>query len=514
MPKEGESLKEMAVFRLVLTVFYSFSDVAAFLGPRLATIVADHLRAGKCLRIVKNGWVTLPYIIVETIDGKSEAVDRKLMVSIRDLFGLDYESLQNTAAAYNVHMPAKDLMDKYKKCMDRAYIERRDTMIEYALGDLVLADLWDAYERNYEQLCELFQVTPKFPPPATKGSFVATLFAQVLAERLALPEDFDAIFDVKRTKSYRRRSKPTCREEGSDAPPKNSSVIKSAATSRKFFTASPLLKLYGCKALAQSDRELTKRFLAIVHGGRVKNENPLKIRHDGLVMSMDLVSCYGKALQYLSVPVGHPSLFYYPQRRPSEWPTLGEFLKKYRDQLVEGAWYMVIQTYEPLSFSQTLIYSKLFPSDDPELTTDGKAGDDFREDLATIKGDFVLLEQEIVNGILTHYSLSLIEHCASDQELGELMRKIRVKAAMIYTRDNKHTYNVGDDSSFFAKGSKPTLESSPTCRLEGESADMENAPGAPECVRNWLEKARLRDGKLTTSCVPKTHTSEDDRPGP
>ncbi len=41
---------------------------------------------------------------------------------------------------------------------------------------------------------------------------------------------------------------------------------------------------------------MTKPFLAIVHvhGGRVNNENPRKIRHSGLVISMDIVSCYGQ----------------------------------------------------------------------------------------------------------------------------------------------------------------------------------------------------------------------------
>lgn len=62
---------------------------------------------------------------------------------VTDLFGLDYECLKCTAA-YNVHMPAKDLMSDYKLYMHKAYKERTAEMIEYALGDLVLAELWKA----------------------------------------------------------------------------------------------------------------------------------------------------------------------------------------------------------------------------------------------------------------------------------------------------------------------------------------------------------------------------------
>lgn len=53
----------------------------------------------------------------------------------------------------------------------------------------------------------------------------------------------------------------------------------------------------------------------------------------------------------------------------------------------------------------------------------------------------MLLEHEVKNGILTHYSLSMIEHCANNQEYGELMSKLRVKAGMVYMKSQKIVYN-------------------------------------------------------------------------
>ena len=99
------------------------------------------------MRIEKNGWVKLPHVIRE-MKSDGTILERQLMVSIKDLFGLDYESLRSTAAAYNVPIPSKHIMDEYKHCMNRAYLERPDDMIEYALGDLILALLWEAYEDN------------------------------------------------------------------------------------------------------------------------------------------------------------------------------------------------------------------------------------------------------------------------------------------------------------------------------------------------------------------------------
>lgn len=83
-------------------------------------------------------------------------------------------------------MPEKDLMDGYKHKMNVAVSdpELRPKMIEYALGDLVLADLWDAYLNNYKELCEVSGVQPQLPPPASKGA--AHLFERVLNSTIKL----------------------------------------------------------------------------------------------------------------------------------------------------------------------------------------------------------------------------------------------------------------------------------------------------------------------------------------
>ena len=154
---------------------------------------------------------------------------------------------------------------------------------------------------------------------------------------------------------------------------------------------------------------------------------------------MDIVSCYGQALENLSLPMGHPALFYNPRTRPDEWLTLGKFLDLYRSEFVEGSWYLVVDTCgELLSFPQNILYSKYFAGDLPDILENAKVADNWSEDLAHVKGDFMLLENEVRNGILTHYSLSVIEHCASSQEISELFMKLRVKAAMVYPQILMH----------------------------------------------------------------------------
>lgn len=451
--KPEERLDTLPKFRLTITMFYSFADVVALLGPRLSQILVEYLAAGKAIRILKH-WAPLPHVIIQKTQA-GEKIERQLVVNIRDMFPLEYESLQSTADAYNVPMPDKDSMADYKSMMNVAYSDPniRSKMIEYALGDLVLADLWEAYEHNYKELCETSGVEPQLPPPSSKGAFVAHLFEQVLNSTIQIPHDFHKIFNI-----------PT---RSSNSKAQHGPSI------------THLLRHYGCRHLAKSEDSLTKQFLAIVHGGRVNNENPLVVRRTGLVISMDIVSCYGQALEHLYLPIGHPAVFYYAHHHTSEWPTLRTFLEECRSELVEGCWYIVVDTCgERLTTPQNILYSKYFNNDQPEILDQSKDSDDFKEDLAHVKGDFMLLENEVRNGILTHYSLSVIEHCASNLEINELFKKLRVKAAMVYPKSLCIEYN------------------------------------GPESVDKWIEASSHHSGKLETWANLKQHGLRDTRVGP
>ena len=194
--KPKERLDTLPKFRLTITMFYSFADVVALLGTRLSQILVEYLAVGKSIRILKH-WAPLPHVIIQKTQA-GENIERQLVVNIRDMFPLEYESLKSTADAYNVPMPDKDSMADYKSMMNVAYSDPnlRSKMIEYALGDLVLADLWEAYEHNYKQLCETSGVEPQLPPPSSKGAFVAHLFEQVLNSTINIPHDWNTIFDI------------------------------------------------------------------------------------------------------------------------------------------------------------------------------------------------------------------------------------------------------------------------------------------------------------------------------
>jgi len=109
---------------------------------------------------------------------------------------------------------------------------------------------------------------------------------------------------------------------------------------------------------------------------------------------------------------------------------------KWGSELVPHCWHAVIDTVdEELSFSQNLIYSKdLGPKGVPELISERIVGREPNTDKSHVRGDFILLERQIKNGVLTHALLTALQNYSSSREWGELLVKVRVKAALVFPK--------------------------------------------------------------------------------
>ena len=389
-------------YDLEVNVFYSFADLVAWLGRPLGGYIAERLKTGKTLKTIE-GWLKLPLILTDY-----SGIPRLVRLKIVDWYGLEYTSLKNTAAVYNVKIPSKNLMDSYKSKMHEAYLndEIRADFVEYALSDLIMDQLEREHQKVFHQLCSMVGVSYNRPIPMTKGAKVANIFKAFLEQVCPVPEDFHAIADVPVNPQAKR-------------------------------TVFELLREYGCKALLHSNEGLTEGCLGVVQGGRIKHEIPSEASWpEAILASMDLVSCYGQTLKHLFIPIGHPVKIFFPIHHPTEWLTLGEFLKKWGSELVPHCWHAVIDTVdEELSFSQNLIYSKdLGPKGIPELIAERIVGREPNTDKSHVRGDFILLERQIKNGVLTHSLLTGLQNYSSNREWGELSVKVRVKAAMVFPK--------------------------------------------------------------------------------
>lgn len=140
----------------------------ALLGRRLGNVLSNALTPAKTLR-TENFYVKLPQVIAN-----AEGQEFHLYVKIVDWFGTEYTSLQNTADTYGIPMASKEqLTSEDKQSMDEVYQKRPAVFKQYALNDLVLAELSSAYKEEYLRLCELLGVKESrnfARPPLTKGS--------------------------------------------------------------------------------------------------------------------------------------------------------------------------------------------------------------------------------------------------------------------------------------------------------------------------------------------------------
>lgn len=159
-------------FHLEVHLFYSYSDVVAMMGRRLSTFSVEKLQVGKRLHF-QDRWVKMPLRLLDLHTYQDWVVKFRIV----DWYSIEYTNLLDTCRTYNLKMEDKRLMDQWKSCMDRAYIQNRDHFIQYALSDLKMDQLSQKYHESYLELCKLLKVKDPLPPPRTKGAKVVRLFS-------------------------------------------------------------------------------------------------------------------------------------------------------------------------------------------------------------------------------------------------------------------------------------------------------------------------------------------------
>lgn len=189
-----------------------------------------------------------------------------------------------------------------------------------------------------------------------------------------------------------------------------------------------LISLSTVSYLVQADNKFSIRYVAVTLRGRCKNEKPHQPVIRDLIISEDLVSAYANALIHVIFPIGLPSLLYFPSHQPEKCISLGQFLKKYEDELVPDCWHAVLDTFnDKLSFQQNLLFSKKLPKSGPVILEENE--DDFDEE-GHFKGKFLLQLKKINNGILTHHSLQMLKAITTAKEWGEFLKVVKVKSAI------------------------------------------------------------------------------------
>ena len=185
-----------------------------------------------------------------------------------------------------------------------------------------------------------------------------------------------------------------------------------------------------------------------VDGGYCKNLKPCYPIIKDLVLDMDLQGAYVGAMKSLPYAVGIPCVCSFPKDRdyrPNFYQEFDKLVKK--DFIYPGAWIVRISTTSPLTFKQDLIPSKIFGATDYEksLVDDGEGFfviDDLLFDeiknkkiLAEIpNGAFQIENNEIIDGIITHDILQVIQKYWTKTEKQELWEKLEMNSMIFYNK--------------------------------------------------------------------------------
>lgn len=383
--------------------------------------------------------------------------DRKINVTIRDLYGWNPQGLNKLANSVGVKMESKGDMDEYKTRMFDGLINEPQKFISYSMGDTtVLLDIEKSFVEQVRwvqhdviglplELCHTIDDIP-----TTTGSLVAaTLLHWVYAKsplmdfalkKLGLLDMSHAKYKQSRAAwlTVNKRYKDTAiltsdleaLKRGENCPELND--LEAVLDAKYDFLG------LGQGSVGYFAKQFidTSTYAALVQGGRCNNERPTEYRLE-YGADIDLQSAYGSALRGFIYPVGLPTVIATQARQ--EVMTLGRLLGRIEKELVEGCWQIVVSG--ELKFTQDLIYSKIVSAKEINKAAnagwDKAFGNEIRDDdLAHIPGDFALLRKEVVNGIITSDVLKVVRAVASDKELNEIMA-LEVVTAVYYAASSR-----------------------------------------------------------------------------
>ena len=464
---------------ILFTMFFSCTDIWSFIG-----------RTERSKELVRKKVITRKRNTTGTIPKNGNQPRLKL----NDLIGAFNSTLDNALTSQGITVVHKHLPTEWAKrklgtgLKDEQYrtyamenylkfaCEEPLNAVLYGLGDLLISEAW---EKKVVMINELLLESLGFNPdytyencPRSSGALVSLTFNKWLAFRypelvvalnvlcvppeagLALYQGFRQQLTGWDFKNFNPSdgfkfypSTPTNEKKNSDG------VLINMEKPERNFRGKQLEDCISGMSGA-SIREFGRHtlssacFNAVVQGGRCYNERSLTLIWYN-VFDIDLNSCYGGALRDLLFPVGLPTVWI--RTRDTKIMTLGEWLLLYEHDLIAGLWQIVVETPDGkrLSFIQDLINSKLNITMEKirqslEVGEDTFTYEDFEEPWvreiasAHISGDFVLLLNEIKNGIITHDNLKIIRAVATSAELKGWMG-LSVVTASYYPKSQQLT---------------------------------------------------------------------------
>ncbi len=393
----------------------------------------------------------------------------QLVLKPLDLGKLSVGGLAQNVLAFGGKMLDKGLMDQYKTNMLEPYTNPQllDEYIRYAKDDACkLFFLRDANKNRTVRLFGMHNLSLPKHEIVTTGSLVATLFESYLNSLLDgdnYPEDlteeekelFCKARDVLHSITNGEWDDEYSSFEGSPkqffqiifqriypeyGPDVSSEMFRQLIYLERKPRATDLFEVTNLQGKSRTWKledllkrstvpyfaelkETKKSALALVQGGRAKNERPTVIKQSGAIADLDLSGAYVTIQKALTYPVGLPASYGLHESSTRKSIKLGQFLRKFGDELESRLFTIVVSG--KLNHHQTLVPSKII-----ETT---EINDKYSEDDPKIPADFRLYTREIINGVITTDVLETLKNVCSNEEYKQWMH-LDVVAALWYPK--------------------------------------------------------------------------------
>jgi hypothetical protein len=341
--------------------------------------------------------------------------DSKAVISLKDLYqSANSKSLLSLIETLGIDTKYKDCqLDKSK--MENSFENEEDltTFLHYSLNDVVILEksllaLTELINGIYEKIKIPLVYEPSDLPNST-GRLVwdmivkyieTSFFNECGTKKGQLFLDLNKKFSVK--ENYSKK----------DGGKRISSLIGGASV----------------KSIAHLYRGTSGVLNALVQGGRCYNERPFEylLEH---TLDLDFKSCYGSSLRDFNIPIGLPYVVAYSSQQKNM--TLRQFLKTYEDDLVPNFYTITISGQ--LNFHQSLLYSKITSAALIQKRINQIRNEEDMSLSENFTGDFVILEKELHNTILTSDILNIVRKICTNSELNEIMN-CEVETAIFYSK--------------------------------------------------------------------------------
>jgi hypothetical protein len=357
-------------------------------------------------------FISIPFILtVNGIDYKLKLrfLDANMIQGMVSLLGF----LNNTG----IDTDSKKLMDEYKDRMLEGCFYNPIDFYKYGLGDLLVYDGIISFTEMLEQLYDELHILEYFKPPRLSiGSTCNQIIEALTYKKLKItPEILKKINKVQKEKIQ----------------------------SNYYYFASPdyLLSYSDKKTINLRDynTSLYNRFLVgKTDGGRCHNYMKLLEKHVinycGLICDIDLKGAYSTGLSALSKRCGVPvRLVFNDKNRPN----LGKILKLLKHEFEMGSFAMRVSSKKrpnkpDLIFKQDLIYSWINTEKNLHVEKSKEEKDDYivKADLKYTKN--IILNQQIVDGIITYSELDIILNAFDEEQRKEFLEQLEVKVLIFY----------------------------------------------------------------------------------